>query len=504
MFKRFALLAASALFLHCGSASAVQTKIAMGLGHNLFIDGGNVYGFGLTTYGSNPMGAVVPGSLAKEYLIPVFTGVKNAKSVAVGRRRSAALINDGSVLLWGMTSTGIAAAAPYSPPVFGVVSDIAISEYDFYYVVNGELYKWSFAGSATKISSAAHGLVTSIAAGTDYVVALFSDGSIGTYGKNAYGQLGNGTTSQNLTMTKVIGISNATSVAAGAYTTVVTLNSSTVIGFGRNQYGQLGTGDISNKLSPVVIQNISNVSKITVCDGYLLALTSTGSIKVSGWHNLIMGALNLNNSTFVDVPGVAGVVDIANGTAGTLLSLGNAGHLSGAGGGSYTIGDGTKVEKHTFVDISYAVLPSSIISQVAKPICTINATPSVIVSGETSTLTASCTPAATSYVWTGGSCAGSTLATCTVAPSANTTYTLAGSNAGGTGAAASAIVTVTPPVNVPSCGGSSAANPFGSCPTTYTSMNECLKSNPTVRNPGEFCKNRIVPADRGIGNDKKL
>ena len=76
------------------------------------------------------------------------------------------------------------------------------------------------------------------------------------------------------------------------------------------------------------------------------------------------------------------------------------------------------------------------------PVCTLSTSPSSFTVGGSSTLTASCSPAATSYTWTGGTCAGSTGATCTVTPTSTTTYSVTGTNAGGTGTAASATVTV--------------------------------------------------------------
>ncbi len=90
----------------------------------------------------------------------------------------------------------------------------------------------------------------------------------------------------------------------------------------------------------------------------------------------------------------------------------------------------------------------SILIAAIKPICTLSAAPSSIAAGASSTLTAACTGAPTSYVWTGGTCAGTSSGTCTVTPSATTIYTVAGVNAGGTGSAASGTVTVTstPPV----------------------------------------------------------
>lgn len=83
----------------------------------------------------------------------------------------------------------------------------------------------------------------------------------------------------------------------------------------------------------------------------------------------------------------------------------------------------------------------------AVPVCTVSASASSITAGSSATLTASCSPAATSYVWTGGTCSTSTLASCTVTPTATVTYTVAGANAGGTGSAASVTLTVTPAVS---------------------------------------------------------
>ena len=79
---------------------------------------------------------------------------------------------------------------------------------------------------------------------------------------------------------------------------------------------------------------------------------------------------------------------------------------------------------------------------IAAPVCTLTAAPQRIPkSGGSSTLTASC-PTATSYTWTGGTCAGQTGGTCTVTPTATTTYTVTGTNAGGTSPAATTTITV--------------------------------------------------------------
>ena len=80
-------------------------------------------------------------------------------------------------------------------------------------------------------------------------------------------------------------------------------------------------------------------------------------------------------------------------------------------------------------------------SPTLTPTCTLVASPSTINAGSISTLTASCSPAATSYAWTG---AGTTNFTAggSVTPTATTTYTVTGTNGGGAGNTASAIVSI--------------------------------------------------------------
>lgn len=78
------------------------------------------------------------------------------------------------------------------------------------------------------------------------------------------------------------------------------------------------------------------------------------------------------------------------------------------------------------------------------PTCTLTASPSTINAGASSTLIASCSPAADSYIWTGAGTNGFT-AGGSVTPSATTTYTVVGSNGNGAGNTASKTVSVTVP-----------------------------------------------------------
>lgn len=78
------------------------------------------------------------------------------------------------------------------------------------------------------------------------------------------------------------------------------------------------------------------------------------------------------------------------------------------------------------------------------PTCTLTASPRVVVKGRPATLTASCTPAASSYVWSGNSGLSGAVAAGTVTPVVSTSYTVSGRNAIGLGLGASTTVTVLP------------------------------------------------------------
>ena len=87
------------------------------------------------------------------------------------------------------------------------------------------------------------------------------------------------------------------------------------------------------------------------------------------------------------------------------------------------------------------------------PTCSLTAIPPSISPGGSSTLSAVCSPAAASYVWTNTGFA-TTVASGTVSPAATTTYTVAGKTASGVlGNAASATVIVVPTMSerVPNC-----------------------------------------------------
>ncbi len=146
-----------------------------------------------------------------------------------------------------------------------------------------------------------------------------------------------------------------------------------------------------------------------------------------------------------------GNVGVTTGAACPWTALSNASWLAvtsgavGTGNGSvgYSVaanaGVGSRIGTLTIAGQTFTVTQAGALS---PPVCTLTAIPSSVPLGGISTLTATCSPAATSYGWTGSGCVGNTTASCTIAAVATSVYTVTGTNAGGTGPAASAVVTV--------------------------------------------------------------
>jgi hypothetical protein len=154
-------------------------------------------------------------------------------------------------------------------------------------------------------------------------------------------------------------------------------------------------------------------------------------------------------------------------TGGTCAGSGSTCTVTPTATTTYTVQGANAGGTKPAVSVTVTVAPNS------PPVCTLTANPASVSSGGSSTLTATCNPAATSYTWTGGNCAGTTGSICMVKPTAATTYTVKGSNAVGTGAAASATVSVSQP---DTCSVAPVSRPAGLAPVG-TSNNESFSSS---------------------------
>ena len=272
--------------------------------------------------------------------------------------------------------------------------------------------------------------VAAVTAGRDHSLALMKDGSrtIRAWGDNYYGQLGLGEamTGNQITPWPIPNHYNFAAVAAGGEHSLAIKTDGSIWAWGRNNYGQLGSGVTSNKVvTPIKNSSLFGVASVAAGRFHSLALKTDGTLWAWGANDrgqLGDGTTNMSPKPKKILNGVAAIAaggfhNIVRKNDGTLWAWGanDRGQL----------GDGTTTDRYNPVQIT---LPSnSVTLNVTKSgTGTVTSSPTGISCGSTCsysfnsganvTLTAT---AGSGYQFTGwsGACTNSS-GTCTVSMTA--------------------------------------------------------------------------------------
>ena len=268
------------------------------------VSNGSYHSFGLTSdgriyaWGRNTSGELGIGTTLARSNVPIAvktTGTpmdgKVVKQVEGGGRyegsHSIALASDGTVYTWGLNQYGQLG----NNTTTNSRSPIAV-----------QVAGTPLAGKT----------IVQIAAGADHSLALDSDGALYAWGSNAYGQLGNGTTTNSSVpvAVKIAGTPLAgktiVQIAAGANHNMVLTSDGAVYTWGWNYHGQLGNNTKTNSNTIVAVQTISTpiagkkIVKIAAGQGHSLALTDDGM--VYAWGRNDTGQLGNNATTDAMLP----------------------------------------------------------------------------------------------------------------------------------------------------------------------------------------------------------
>ncbi len=201
---------------------------------------------------------------------------------------------------------------------------------------------------------------TAVAGGSFHSLAVTSTGSVLGWGQNSNGQLGDGSTTDRhtpVTMTLPTG-TTATAACAGNSFSVVLTSAGSVLAAGWNAYGQLGDGSTTDRHTPVSVSlpTGTTVTAIACGSAHVLALTSTGS--VLAWGQNSNGQLGDGTITDRHTPIT---VSLPTGTTASAVGAGTDYSYAVTSTGSELawgddfisqLGDGGTTDQHTPVPVS--------------------------------------------------------------------------------------------------------------------------------------------------------
>jgi alpha-tubulin suppressor-like RCC1 family protein len=200
--------------------------------------------------------------------------------------------------------------------------------------------------------------VTQVRAGCIHTLALTSGGHVLAWGANGDGQLGDGTTTSSdvPVKVKIPRGTKVTSVRAGCVFSLALTSTGQVLAWGDNLDGQLGDGSTSNSDTPVRVRLPAGTTVTAISAGQDFGLARTSKGHVRAWGHGDGGRLgdgNISNSDTpvkVKLPTGARVKALAAGGTHS-LALTSDGLFAWGFNGDGQLGDGTTTSSATPVRI---------------------------------------------------------------------------------------------------------------------------------------------------------
>jgi len=173
---------------------------------------------------------------------------------------------------------------------------------------NHTVMEWG-SGQDVPVEKSGLSNVKAIAAGQAVSLALLEDGRVVAWGENVYGQLGNGTTEASTAPVVVCAVGTLGTCPAGPFLEgvkaisagkfdsfgVALLQDESVVAWGRNRFGQLGDGTTQNRDVPVAVKGLTEVSQISAGGFDALGLLKDGAVEA--WGDNEVGQLGDGTST---------------------------------------------------------------------------------------------------------------------------------------------------------------------------------------------------------------
>ena len=186
----------------------------------------------------------------------------------------------------------------------------------------------------------------SVTACAQSAAAISANGALQSWGDNMWGELGTGWNDKFSSIPRSV-TGRFVAVAAGCDFTLALLPDGTLSGWGDNDVGELGEGPRSQRNIPGPVPGITNARAIAANTGHGLALLGDGTVVQLGYWLGQQGTATAPTR----VPGLSGVVGIASGSDYFLAVLAN-GTVMAWGANTYgQLGDGTSTDRQGPVQV---------------------------------------------------------------------------------------------------------------------------------------------------------
>jgi hypothetical protein len=267
-------------------------------------------------WGDNDHGQLGNGNTVDSTLPVAPLGLVDVQQISAGGDGTCALLADDTVRCWG-AGAGTGGVDDPTPVAVNGLSDVTqLTSGSWYHCAllgDGSLRCWGSnhfgqLGNGTTVDSylpvpVAGTLppVVQVSAGAEHTCALDAAGEVWCWGFNRYGQLGQGSPSEEpLTRpSRVIPTLAATAIDAGGATTCALVVGGSVSCWGDNTSGQLGTGTTTPAARPTLVLGLRNATSVS---GSGTACATLPGGRVDCWGNGRSGELGNGRTTNSAVP----------------------------------------------------------------------------------------------------------------------------------------------------------------------------------------------------------